>query len=145
MMAPVPQYVIDSLVYYNARYRLAICQPCGSVFPRNVVTHLRDHHNMLSVSERAAIVQYINKLDILEPNDIIKELSSGVEIDAIEGLPIHEEIVRCQGCQKLGAESTIIIHCRDKHNWTTVQGMYTIYLVNNCSNVGKTNGADTSS
>jgi hypothetical protein len=141
---PVPQHIIDSLVYYNAKYHLAICKPCASVFPKNVATHLRDHHNVFSLSERAAIVKYINMLHIRELDDIMKEVSSKTEIDAIEGLPIYENIVRCQSCQKLGAESTIIVHCRNEHNWTTVQGMYAIYLANNCSNMGKANGTDTS-
>jgi len=132
--SPVLQQLINSLVYYNTEYRVAICQPCGSVFPKDVATHLRNYHYVFSTSERGAIINYINTLDIRRPENIMEYISLTTEVDAIEGLPIYN-LVRCKNCQKLGAESTILAHCQNKHGWNTTQGMSNVYFINDCSNV----------
>jgi len=121
------QQLISSFIYYNSDYRLAICQPCGSVLPKNVALHLYRFHDTLSHIERTAIVNYINTLEHEQPDNILKEISFETEIDAIEGLPI-DEVACCTACKLLGAESTIIKHCQNKHNWITGRGnSYTMY------------------
>ena len=116
------QGLINSLIYYNAEYQLAICQPCGSVLAGNTALHLQRFHNILSHRERSTIANYVNTLTRQRPEDIMKNISVEIETDAIEGLPIHTVAV-CKACKLLGAESTIIKHCQNKHSWTTVQGM----------------------
>jgi len=132
------QRLIDSLICYNEEHRLAICRPCGLVFPTHVASHLRNFHYALSKQERRAIIRYIDTLDTQLPEDVIKGLSSEIEIDAIDGLPIHDRIVCCEACQLLGAESTIIRHCQTAHNWTMAQSIFNVYLTNNCSDVDYT-------
>jgi hypothetical protein len=137
------QNLIDSVVYYNEKYKLAICQSCGIVFPKNIAAHLRNFHNVLSISERAAILNHINALDIQEPEHIMQNISVKTETDAIDGLSIYE-LVQCIICQALGAKSTIIRHCQDKHGWTTSQGILIVFFANNCFNVDKANSTDAS-
>ena len=117
------QKLINSLIYYNNEYHLAICKPCGSVLPKNIALHFYRIHNTLSNIERTSIVDYINTLDIEQPEDILKQFSVETEIDMIEGLPIHE-VICCTVCKLLGAESTIIKHCQSEHSWITGQGNY---------------------
>ena len=137
------QDLIDSVVYYNIKYKLAICRSCGIVFPKNIAAHLRNFHNVLSISERAAILNHINTLDIQQPEDVMQNISIKTESDAIDGLPIHE-LVQCTICLALAAKSTIIRHCRDEHGWTTSQSILPLYFANNCFNVDKANSTDTS-
>ena len=137
------QDLIDSVVYYNTKYKLAICRACGIVFPKNIAVHLRNFHSVLLNSERAAILNHINALDIQQPECIMQNISELGEIDAIDGLPIHE-LVQCTICQALAAKSTIIRHCQDKHNWTTSQGILIVFIANDCLNVDKANSSDAS-
>ena len=115
------QQLTSSLIYYNSQYRLAICQPCGSVLPSNIALHLSRTHKTLSKMERTAVINYMNMLDTERPENVLKEISSETEIDAIEGLPI-DEVLCCTICKLLGANSTIIKHCQSKHGWLTGQG-----------------------
>src|SRR5262245_13069948 len=128
------QRLFNSLICFNREYRLAICHPCGFVFPKDIPRHLRDHYNISSKREQRAIVEYINTLNIRSPKNVMKDLSLELEIDAIEGLTIHT-LVRCKTCQLLGAESTIMKHCQTTHNWTSIQSTFSIYFANHCSNV----------
>ena len=131
------EHIIKSLIYYNEEHRLAICQPCASILPKDIMRHLRNFHGTLSVSERAAIVKHIETLSIQQPESVMESISLETEIDAIEGLPVHN-IARCKVCQELGAESTIMNHCWSKHSWTKSQRMSNTCFTDDSSNVDKT-------
>lgn len=105
---------INTIITYDSKYRLAICQPCSSVLPKSdksLANHIRIYHNTLSKEERTRIETYINALDTIELNDFINELDINTEIEAIEGLPT-EEVVRCNICQIIAKESMMINHSK---------------------------------
>ena len=131
------EYIIKSLIHYNKEYRLAICQLCVSVFPKDIMRHLRKFHGILSVIERAAIVKHIETLSIQQPESVIENISLKTEIEAIEGLPVYN-IARCKVCQELGAESTIMNYCWNKHNWTKSQSISNTCFTDDSSNVDRT-------
>jgi Orsellinic acid/F9775 biosynthesis cluster protein D len=112
------QTLIESVVYYNVENRLAICRLCGTALPDDAASHLRQLHSAFSCSERVAIVKYINTLNKQPHEEFNQKVSFRREIDAIEGLPIHERF-HCQIYHELGAKRTIVKHCREKHNWTS--------------------------
>ena len=129
------QCLVDSFIYYNQEYRLVICQLCKSVFPNNIARHLQSHHSsILSTAEQTAIIDYIDTLDTQQSENIIKNKSSEVEIDVIDGLPIHK-LIRCLYCQMLSSESTIIKHCRNQHKWSTGQSIFYVYITNESTNM----------
>ena len=136
------QQLIDSLVYYNTKYRLAICIPCGTVFPKHIATHIKKYHNGFTSAERATIVNYIKELDVQSIDDVAKTLSATIEIDAIEGLPT-QTITGCQNCNILSAESTMIGHCQREHSWTSSKRITIIYVSDNRSNVDLPGGSNT--
>ena len=117
------EHTIKSLIYYNTKYCLAICQPCGSVLSTNAAFHLRNFHAILSITERRAIIDYINTLDTQKSEDFYEEISFEKENDVIDGLSTSE-VLQCRRCKLLGAESTIIKHCQNKHDWITRQGNF---------------------
>ena len=116
----------------------------GSVFPKDIGSHLRKYHKSLSLSERTAIVTHIKGLDTIEPEQFLASLLPNSEIDAIDGLPSHD-LFRCNTCQKLAAETTLIRHCRDKHKWTSSNGKILTYYAYCRCNVGEANGTNTTS
>ena len=116
------EHIINSLILYNSKYRLAICQPCGTALPCDIASHFRVYHKGLDMVERKTIVDYVKSLDTVEPKYIMEMLALDREVDSIEGLPIHK-VLRCNICKILAAKSTMILHCRNEHGWTTSKGI----------------------
>jgi hypothetical protein len=104
--------LIESVIYFNTQYNLAICKPCGSILPGiGLARHFRTKsHAALTTKERTAICDRVKEWNVISAETFYEGILVEGAIPAIKELPIYD-VNRCNECGVVLGDAAITKHC----------------------------------
>jgi len=117
---------VSDILCYNPEFKVLICLECQHcLIPEGINRHLRDYHGSIAIDRRKRMIERVEQLEIMKPEDII--LPSN-EIEAIEGLKVVKGI-QCTTCGAIyGTVGSMKTHCWHVHGWVQSKGFSGIQL-----------------
>ena len=113
---------MDGRVIYDKNYKVLIClQHQYAIASGWLERHFREEHPDCPLPTRQKMVDEATKLETVQPNQIIytsMPVNPVLHLKTVTGYCCNDE-----ECREIkGTISSITVHCRSKHSWTSKKG-----------------------